>query len=153
MVNEAEHLVVIHQSVVAVVHDHLEADGALLPHQQLHLLAGFQVGVSRVVEVAFHLCRCHDAVALFVDVYVYDVAFAHLHAHFLLAEGTEQVFHESPFQERTILVYPCHLKAGKLAHLGNRMFGCCHQSLIDVEIQEHLYLVANVCSLRHIAFG
>ena len=73
-----------------------------------------------------------------------DVALAALHALLLLAEGAEEVFHQSPVQEGAILVGPGDLQEGKLTHLGQRMLGGGDDTLVLVEIDEHFQHVAVV---------
>ena len=85
--------------------------------------------------------------------HVDDVLPAHLHLHLLLAEGHEQVFHQPPVEESSILVDPRHLQAGKLAHLRQGLLRGGHQTLLLVEVDEHFQLVARLAPLVHIALG
>jgi len=81
-----EYLVLVYQSAVFVVYNHLESQIRLLPYQQVHLLSVSVVG-SLLAEIALHLCRSHDAVALLVEVYVYDIRVAPHHLHLFNASG------------------------------------------------------------------
>ena len=90
---------------------------------------------------------------LFVFFYIDDVTPAGLHALLLFAEGTEEVFHQSPFQEGPILVDPGHFEPCELAYLGQRLLGGGYEALVLVEIDEYLYFVADSESVRHIAVG
>ena len=110
--------------------------------------------VERVTlcEVLLHLSRCHDAVALWVDVYMYDVALAFLHTLFLLAERAEEILHQAPVEECAVLVHPRHFEVGEVAHLTQRCLCRCHWSLVLVEVDEHVEFVARLCAFGHIAF-
>ena len=76
---------------------------------------------------------------------------AFLHAHLLFAERAEEVFHQSPVEERPVLVHPRHFKVCEVAHLRPRNLRGSHEPLLVIEIDEHFHRVAWTGTLRHIA--
>ena len=72
------------------------------------------------------------------------------HAHLLFTEGTEEILHQSPFQESTILVDPCHFQPSELAYFGNRVLGGGNGAFLLIQIDEHLDFVADVHVFGHI---
>ena len=148
----AEHLVFIDKSGIAVVDYHLESHFGLLPHQQVHLLS---VIVERMAlgKVAFHLGRSHDAIALLVDMHMHNIAFALLHTLLLLAEGAEEVLHQSPVEECSVLVDPRDFQISEVADLTKRVLSSSDGTLFLVEVYEHFKFVAWFCTLRYITFG
>ena len=145
-----EHLVGIDQSGKLVVDDDLEAKLSLLPYKKTDLVA-MGIGRHLTTEIVLHLCRRHHTVAVLVDAHMHNVALPLLHAFLLLAERAEEVFHQSPVEERTILVYPRHLKIGKVAHLCQWLQGGGNRTLVLVEINEHRNLIAYLQAFRHIS--
>ena len=82
-----------------------------------------------------------------------DIFLAHLHPALLLAEGTEELLHQSPVEEGTILVDVYALKVCEVAHHSLGLKGCGDEAFFIVEVQEYLYVVANLKVGRHIALG
>ena len=100
-----------------------------------------------------NLAGADDAVGLVVDVAIDLVAFASLHAHFLFAEGTEEVFHQAPVEVGTIFVCPCAFEISELPHFDEGVFGGGDEAFFLVKIEEDVENVAHFGSLGHIAFG
>ena len=100
-----------------------------------------------------NLAGADDAVGLVVDVAIDLVAFASLHAHFLFAEGTEEVFHQAPVEIGTIFVRPCAFEIGELSHFDEGVFGGGDEAFFLIKIEEDVENVAHFGSLGHIAFG
>jgi len=71
----------------------------------------------------------------------------------LLAERTEQVFHQSPVQESTVFIGPGALQPGKLAYLGNRMFRGGDGSLVLIQIDKDLNLITDSHVGHHVTIG
>ena len=82
--------------------------------------------------------------------YVYDVFLALLHAHLLLAERTEKVLHESPVEERAVLVHPRYLQVSEVAHLAKRMLSSGNRTFVLVKIDKHLQLIAGLDALWYV---
>ena len=100
-------------------------------------------------EILLYLGGGHEAVGLFVFLDVDDVVLAHLHAFLLFAEGAEEVFHQSPFQEGSVFVDPGHLQPGELADLGQWALGGGDEALVLVEIDEDLYFFPDGETIGH----
>ena len=85
--------------------------------------------------------------------HVDDIRIAFYHAHLLFAEGTEEVFHQSPVEESSVLVDPCHFEVGEVAH--HCLWRLCggYGALVLVEIDEYVEGVARFAAFRHIACG
>ena len=145
-----KNLVVVDEALELVVHNYLEAQVGLLPHQHVHLVTAL-IGWHLLAEEMFHLGRRHDAVALFVEVHVDYVFVALQHTHFLFAERAEQVFHQSPVEERSVLVDPRNLKISEVAYLCQRYLCCGNEPLLIVEIDEHFHRIAGFGTLGHVA--
>ena len=121
------------------------------------------VGVRVKVRVKVMLCYrfleflylagADDAVGLVVDVAIDLIAFASLHAHFLLAEGAEEVFHQSPFEIGTIFVRPGAFEIGELTHLNEGVLCGGDEAFVLVEVEEHVNDVANLGAFGHITLG
>ena len=82
--------------------------------------------------------------------YVYDVFLALLHAHFLFAERTEKVLHESPVEECAVLVHPRYLQVSEVAHLAKRMLSSGNRTFVLVKIDKHLQFVAGLDALWYV---
>lgn len=54
---------------------------------------------------------------------MHDVGIAQYHALLLLAERTEDVLHQAPTEEGTILIDPFHFQISEVAHLGKWSLG------------------------------
>ena len=66
--------------------------------------------------------------------YVNDVSSSCLHALSLLAEGAEDIFHQTPVEECSILVHPHALKACEVAYLCQWLLGGGYESFFLVEV-------------------
>ena len=132
-VDVLENLVLIEETRILVVDDNLEAEVGLLPDEEIHLFAMLVVRMV-FVEITLYLGRGNDAIALLVDVDMHDVGVAKHHALLLLAEWTEDVLHQSPAQEGSVFVDPFYFEIGEVAHLCQRGFGGCNETLFLVEI-------------------
>ena len=82
-----------------------------------------------------------------------DVAMTFLHLHLLFTERHEEVLHQSPIEESTIFVHPCHFQASELVHLHQRLEGGGNETFLIVEINEHIEHIARAASFGHIAGG
>ena len=100
-----------------------------------------------------YLAGTDDAIGLVVDVAIDLIALATLHAHFLLTEGAEEVFHQSPVEVGTVFVGPGTFEVGELSHLDEGMLSGGHEAFLLVEIEEDVEDVAYLGSLGHVAFG
>ena len=72
------------------------------------------------------------------------------HPLFLFTERTEEIFHQSPFQEGPKLVDPSHFQRGKLAYLGIGMFSGSYRTFFLIQIDKHLDIIADVHVLCYI---
>ena len=101
--------------------------------------------------IAFHFGCRHQAVCLLILHHIDIIALTFLHPLFLFTERTEQVFHQSPVKESSILIGPCALQPCEVSHLGKRLEGGGNQFLVLVEVDEHFYVVTHSCTFRDIA--
>ena len=99
-----------------------------------------------------YLAGADDAVGFVIDVAINLIAFTPLHAHFLLSERAEEVFHESPVKVSTVFVGPSAFEIGKLSHLDEGVFCGGDEALVLVEIEKHVKHIPHLCSCWHIAF-
>ena len=129
--NPLENLVFISQCRIGIIDDNLESEFCLLPNQHVYFMSAFHVG-NIFIEEFLYLCRCYDAITLLVDIYVNDVRLTDFHLFLLFMEGTKQVFHQSPLQECTVLVYPRHFQVSKLAYFAKWFFRGSYQSLLII---------------------
>lgn len=120
-----EDLITIDEALVLVIDDNLEAEVRLLPYQQVDLLLLFQSCRFSRLEIFVNLRCCYDTVTLLVEMDVDDVAFANLHLLLLLAERTEEILHQSPVEESTVLVHPGAFEASEVAYLSEGCLRCC----------------------------
>ena len=104
-------------------------------------------------EVFLYLGCRHQTVAVFIHLNIYDIATVLFHPLLLFTERTEEIFHQSPFQEGTELVHPCHLKIGKLAHLGIWTLCGGYRALLLIQVEKHLDLVADMHVFGHVTLG
>ena len=118
------------------------------------------VGLVIVSKIAFladgfleflYLAGADDAVGFVVDVAINLIAFTPLHAHFLLSERAEEVFHESPVKVSAVFVGPSAFKVGKLAYFDEGMFRGGDEALVLIEVKEHVKHIPHLCASWHIA--
>ena len=100
-----------------------------------------------------NLAGADDAVGLVVDVAIDEVAVSFQHAHFLLAEGAEEVFHQAPVEVGPVFVGPGAFEIGELTHLDEGVLGGGNEAFLLVEIEEHVEGVTHLGALGNIAFG
>ena len=148
-----EDLVVVELSGAAVVGNDLESEGRFLLHDGFHFLSAVVVERGGGLEVALHLGRGHDALRFLVDVDVYEVGASLLHGHLLLAEGHEEVLHQSPVEKGSELVDPCHTEEGEVAHAGEGRFECADEPFALVEVDEHVDFRAGAHLAADVGFG
>ena len=72
------------------------------------------------------------------------------HPHLLLLERTEEVFRQPPVEECAVFVHPLHFKIGKLVHFHFWLLGCCHQTLLAVEMEKNTQAVAHFCPFWYV---
>ena len=99
--------------------------------------------MARFLLITFYLCCGHQTVGFLVFHHVNIVFFATLHTLFLFAEGTEQVFHQSPIQEGPIFIGPCTLHPCEFSDFCYRMLCGSDGSLVLIEIDKHFYLITD----------
>ena len=138
---------------MAILHDDFVAEGSTLSDNDLHFFAGEIGSFGGGFKIAVQFGRGDDASAFFVDVDVDEVELALLHRWHLLAEGTEEVFDESPVEERAIFVHPSHSEKGEVADTGERCFKGADQTLRLVQIDKDVDFVAFVNFRGEIFFG
>ncbi len=148
-----KNLIVVDKAGTAVIGNHLEAKGRFLLHNHFHLLTSMILGGQSALQIALHFGRGHNALRLLVDVNVHQVAAPLLHGHFLFAEGHKEVLHQSPVKKGTILVHPCHLQKGEIAHTSQRGFESAHETFALIEINKHVDLRARAHGALHVGFG
>ena len=85
--------------------------------------------------------------------HVHNIAFALLHALLLLAEGTEEVLHQSPIEESSVFIHPRNLQISEVAYFTKRMLSSSYGTLFLVEVYEHFKFVAWFYVLWYITFG
>ena len=90
-------------------------------------------------------------ILILVEFHIHDIPLPFLHTFLLLAEGAKQVFHQSPIEKSSVFIHPCHLKIGKISHLGQWLQCSGDNLLVLVEIQEYVKFVTYSASIRHIA--
>ena len=103
--NILEHLILIDKAWILIIDNNFEAKVGLLPYQQVNFLS--MLITSRLfIKIMLNLCRCHKAIALFIKMNINNIAIANSHTLLLFTERTEEVFHHTPREECTILIYP-----------------------------------------------
>ena len=76
------------------------------------------------------------------------------YASLLVAVGQEQVFAvKSPFEESSVDVFVHHLEESRLARPEQRGFGCGHQPVFRVVVNEDLDPVADPVFERNVTVG
>ena len=141
--------VVVYHAAVAVVDDGGVADVGVPGYEGVDALSLPVVGVD-VAEEPFDACRGDDAVGLVVEIDVYQVYAAGVHAHLLLAEGAQQLFYHAPVEEGAVFVDVDGLEVGKLSHGGKGRLGGGYGPLLRVVVHKHSYLVAGADFVGHI---
>jgi len=74
-----------------------------------------------------------------------------LHFHLLLTERNEQVFHQSPVQESSVLIHPGDFQTGELTYLHQRSQRRSNQSFIHIQIKKHVQKISYLTVFGHIA--
>ena len=82
---------------------------------------------------------------------MYDVGVADYHALLLLTERTEDIFHQAPTEEGSILIDPLHFEVSEVAYLGEWGLGSGDDTLLLVEVNEYVEFIADADSFGDIA--
>ena len=142
----AEKFVFVKQTTVLIVYNDLKSQIGFLPDQYIHFCSRL-IRWHFLGEIALHLGRSHDAIAVFVHMKVHNIALSFLHLHFLFTERNKQVFQQSPVEKSSEVIHPGHLKISEIAHHRLRSFCGGNQALLTVEIEEYVQFIANLASL------
>ena len=153
-----ENLSLVDKTLILVIYNDLETKICLLPHHHFHLVTMFIDMIGSLFDfiigrekILVNLGCSHQSVALFIDGDIDQIILSFLHAHLLLAEWAKQIFHQSPVEESTIFVDPCHFKPCEITYLGYRFLGCSYWAFVLIEIDKHFELVSYLGIFRHIA--
>ena len=79
-----------------------------------------------------------------------DVSASYLHALFLFAEGTEEVFRESPVEECSVFVDPCALEVCEVADTGQWLLGGGYEAFVLVEIEEDVHFIVDLGAFGYV---
>ena len=109
----AEYFIFIQQTTILIIYNRFKAQIRLLPDKDIHFC--FR-SIFRFFfrQITFHLCWSHNTITLFIQMCMNHIFPPNLHFHLLLTEWNEQVFHQSPVQESSILIHPGYFQTGKL---------------------------------------
>ena len=103
--NILEHLIFIDKARIFIVNNNFEAKISLLPYQQVNFLS-MLITSWLFVKIMLYLCRGNKTIALFIKMNINNITIANSHTLLLFTERTEEVFHHTPREECTILIYP-----------------------------------------------
>ena len=132
-----------------IIYNRLKSQICLLPYQYIHLCTR---SIIRYVfrQIAFYLCRSYDTIAFIIQMCMNNIFPSNLHFHLLLTERNKQVFHQSPIQKCSELIYPSNFQTSKLSHLHQRGQCSGNQSLIYIQIEKYIQHISYLTAFGHI---
>ena len=133
---------VVDHAPMEVVDDGAEADGGVLDDEGGDFPAGAIVGKD-VAEVALDAGGGGYTAGDGVEVDVDEVGAAGAHSRFLLGIGHEEVFEESPVEERACLIDVADLEVGELADCGVGPLGGGDGPVVGIFVDEYGDVGAN----------